>query len=597
MEHVIRLLVAASAVAHATADDFNVLQHLGGNGQWFPGPEVTGISSEVPEGCKVDLSAFFSRHGSRYPDTGAYNGWVAMRDHIQESLFTVSDPKLEFLQTWTPVLSDPAAQIAQISPTGYKELTAMGATWRLRYPDLYKYNTPFTMWSNYYNSSPRVRDSARMFAQGFLGPNATELGTIYALNSSDPASWMNSLAPSDLCPAYNDNGGSPYTDEWASIYVPPIAARLNAKFNGNFSFTESEVTSIPYLCGFETQITGKRSPFCDIFTEEEILEYEYAQDLRYWYGTGLGSDVEKLQMLPTLDMLVRRFVDGPDKTYTLRNSTFPAPNVIASFSNDGQINQLIAASGVFDNEPQLSGNRTNRERKFRASRLTPMRGTIAFERLVCGGTGSSPSSPVSSVSSSVPSYTSSYNNSSAPVSTPGSHTNGSAPSYSSGLATSSAPAPPALSSVPGYSHGQEPSSVTGHSHGQSPSSVATPALSYGQGYSHGDSTTLSTPTATPGYAATPSDCDSPQKRDVSPPPSATYIRVILNDVVYPVANCNGGPGASCPLAQYQKIVQGKIAKAGSFTQFCNTTNPAFSGEPKSNFFMDNTLPFAQVIKP
>ena len=81
----------------------------------------------------MDLTAFFSRHGSRYPDTGAYNEWVALHDHIQESPFTVSDSKLEFLRTWKPVLSDPSAQIAQISPTGYKELTEMGATYRLRY--------------------------------------------------------------------------------------------------------------------------------------------------------------------------------------------------------------------------------------------------------------------------------------------------------------------------------------------------------------------------------------------------------------------------------------------------------------------------------
>jgi acid phosphatase len=555
------------------------------SGLQLSGPEVTGISSDIPEGCKVDLSAFFSRHGSRYPDNGAYNEWVAFQNHIQESPFTVSDPKLDFLKTWKPVLSDPTAQIAQISPTGYKELTAMGATWRLRYPDLYKYNTPFTMWSNYYNSSPRVRDSARMFAQGFLGPNATELGTIYALNSSDPTSWMNSLAPSDLCPAYKDDGGSPYTDQWASIYLPPIVARLNAEINGNFNFSQSEVSIMPYLCGFESQITGKRSPFCEIFTEEEILQYEYAQDLRYWYGSGLGTDVEKLQMLPTLDMLVRRFVDGPDKTYTLRNSTFDAPNVIAAFSNDGQITQLIAASGVFDNEPQLPANRTLQDRKFRASRLTPMRGTFAFERLVCSGPGSPPSPPASSAPSSVPSYTSSYQNSSAPVSTPGAHTNGSSPGYGTGSATSSVPAP-GLSSVQGYSSGY------------APSAAPTPALSSVPGYSSSDapsSVFSSAPTAA-GYA-TGSDYDAPQKRDASPPPTATYIRVIMNDVVYPVANCSDGPGASCPLSQYQKIVQSKITKAGSFTKFCNTTNPAFSGEPKANFFMDNTLPFEVVVKP
>lgn len=37
MGHIIKLLAASLAISGVTADDFNVLQHLGGNGQWFPG--------------------------------------------------------------------------------------------------------------------------------------------------------------------------------------------------------------------------------------------------------------------------------------------------------------------------------------------------------------------------------------------------------------------------------------------------------------------------------------------------------------------------------------------------------------------------------
>jgi hypothetical protein len=292
------------------------------------GPDVTGISSDVPAGCQVDLAAFFSRHGSRYPDNGAYNEWIDLYKRIQAAgPFNVTDKKLDFLKTWKPVLSHPERQIAQISPTGYKELHDMGSTWRLRYPDLYEYNTPFTMWANWYKSSPRVRDSARLFAQGFVGPNSTDLTTIYALNSSDPASWMNSLATSDLCKAYNDEGGSPYKDEWDAIYLPPIRSRLNAKIQGSFIFTQGDVSIIPYLCGFETQITGRRSPFCELFTENEVLQYEYAQDLRYWYGNGLGSDIEKHQMLPVVEMVAQRFVDGPNATYKTGNVTFVPPRL------------------------------------------------------------------------------------------------------------------------------------------------------------------------------------------------------------------------------------------------------------------------------
>lgn len=523
------------------------------------GPEVTSIPSDVPDGCRVDLAAFFSRHGSRYPDTGAYRQWTDLHDRVQAGMpFNVTDPKLAFLKTWKPVLSDPAAQIAQVSPTGYKELTNMGAAWRMRYADLYEYNTPFTMWANWYSSSPRVRDSARMFAHGFLGPNATELGTIYALNGSDPRSWMNSLAPSDICPAYKDDGGSPYTDEWASVYLPPIGSRLNAAIEGgNFNFTQTDVSIIPYLCGFETQITGQRSPFCDIFTEDEILQYEYAQDLRYWYGTGLGTDVEKNQMLPILDMLVRRFIDGPDVLYrTGTNSTFNAPNIMASFSNDGQINQLVAATGVFDNEPQLPGNMMLPNRKFRASRLTPMRGTVAFERLVCDDDdvlpSSSPSSTVASASSS-------------PSTSPSGHGNATASGYGYGHASLSASE---------YGYGYEHTSSS-PSTSLPPSTHPSPAV---------DCTTTSKP-----Y--------KPYKRANTTATSTIYMRVLFNDVVYPVAGCTSGPGSSCPLEQYRALVQSKLAVAGSFTKMCNTTNEDFASEPKATFFMDNTVPWGNIIKP
>jgi acid phosphatase len=441
------------------------------------GPEVTGISSDVPAGCKVELSAFFSRHGSRYPDTGAYNGWVGFSQRLQNATLTVTDAKFEFLKTWKPVLSDPTSQIAQISPTGVRELREMGSTWRERYSDLYQANSPFTMWANYYKSSPRVRDSARYFAQGFVGSDATNLTTILALNASDPAAWMNSLAPSDLCKAYKDEEGSPYKDVWDAIYVPPIQARLNGLVQG-FNFTAGDVQQIPYLCGFETQITESRSPFCDLLTEDEILGYEYSQDLRYWYGNGLGSDIEKLQMLPVLDMVAQRFVDGPNAVYQNGNTTFVPPKVIASFTNDGQINQLIAALGIFDEEPQLPGNMSLPNRKFRSSRLTPMRGTVAFERLSC-------------------------------------------------------PAEPLETSC--------------------------------------------------GYA-------SVDTKD-------TYMRILLNDVVYPVVGCTSGPGSSCPLLEYQSIVRNKFTDAGSFAALCNDTTPLASRTRSANFFMDNTLPYATVVKP
>ena len=46
------------------------------------GPDVSGVSQELPDGCTVDQVAIVSRHGSRYPDPGAYNEWLALEAKV-----------------------------------------------------------------------------------------------------------------------------------------------------------------------------------------------------------------------------------------------------------------------------------------------------------------------------------------------------------------------------------------------------------------------------------------------------------------------------------------------------------------------------------
>ena len=51
------------------------------------------------------------------------------------------------------------------------------------------------------------------------------------------------------------------------------------------------------------------------------MESEYSQDIRYWYGTGFGTQLEEKLMLPFLTQLVARSVDGSNTTYASTNST------------------------------------------------------------------------------------------------------------------------------------------------------------------------------------------------------------------------------------------------------------------------------------
>lgn len=339
----------------------------------------------------------------------------------------------------------------------------MGVDYRWKYPTFYKEGEEFVLWANKY-TGPRVIDSARLFARGYLGPNATTLGKVYAINQTDPRSIENSLAPSDLCANYKDDPAGNST-AWADVYLPPIVERINKRLEG-LVFTSSDITSFPYLCGFETQITGRRSPWCDVFTEKETLQYEYAQDIRYYYGTGPGTDLERNLMLPFLTAIIERFTDGPNATYTNNNQTTPfKPGpLIATFANDGQISQLIAGTGIFDNQKPLTIDRILPNRIYKASNMTPMRGTVSFERLNCGSKG-------------------------------------------------------------------------------------------------------------------------------------LFMRVKLNDAVYPVAKCQSGPGKSCPLADYKALIYQKSRSFGDWQTRCGNSNSTRVPNARTTFLKDLGLPFMYVVAP
>lgn len=51
------------------------------------------------------------------------------------------------------------------------------------------------------------------------------------------------------------------------------------------------------LCGYESIITGD-SPFCKVFTDEEILDFEYYMDIRFAYMMGYHQSLSPYLGIP-----------------------------------------------------------------------------------------------------------------------------------------------------------------------------------------------------------------------------------------------------------------------------------------------------------
>ena len=356
--------------------------------------------------------------------------------------------------------------------------------------------------------------------------------------------------------------------------MPAALKRINGMITGNLTFSESDILFFPYLCAYESQILGRLSPWCSVFTDNEVKSYQYSQDLSYFYGDGPGSSGPAQKVfLPFLDGLMSLFMEGPGQQGKgLNGSTFTVPDLIMSFLNDGQIAQMTAAMGIFDREGNLPIDHIPNNYLYNVAHFITMRGTVAFEVLNCDT-----SAPFRFSTASIrPTPTHCSKCTSTTSTTKAKHSK----SRSSSLDLGSLVSPGVISGTTtvGASHRFHTDPTPSSQHGVS---------------------TMTIPTAVSDCPAVLTTYPTKHHSERSLTPSKkTYIRILFNDVVYPVANCQNGPGYSCLLSQYAAFIHEKNTAAGEFKDYCNVTNTnAATKINGAGFFTDLTLDYLTFLKP
>jgi hypothetical protein len=155
--------------------------------------------------------------------------------------------------------------------------------------------------------------------------------------------------------------------------------------SGNLTFDETDIMFFPYLCGYESQLTGNLSPWCSVFTQDELRNYAYSQDLSYYYSVGPGASGPAPKLfLPFLQSLTTLLSKGPGQIgIAADGGSFTVPKLIMAFLNDNQIAEMTAAMGMFDNEASLPDDHIPENHLYNVSHFITMRGTVAFEVLNC----------------------------------------------------------------------------------------------------------------------------------------------------------------------------------------------------------------------
>ena len=287
---------------------------------------------------------------------------------------------LSFVNDWTYFTnsSNPAFEnLTTIGPhAGTRQASNTGRILRQRYNHLVNAARPTRFWSC---SAQRDVETAKFFADGFFGSSWRSDGLAeLEVIPEDEDRGGNTLTPGDTCYNYaNDveyghDLGYTKLAEWQATFSRPIAERF-AKDAVGMKFSPLDVYGMMEMCGFEMLARGS-SPWCNIFSKHEWLEFEYARDLLHYYRAGPGN-----KFAATMGCL------WLNATQTLLSND-TSKDVYFSFVHDGDIVPVLATLGIFS-EPsgreQLPTNEVATERNWRTSDVVPMGGRLIFERITC----------------------------------------------------------------------------------------------------------------------------------------------------------------------------------------------------------------------
>ncbi|KAH7911681.1 phosphoglycerate mutase-like protein [Hygrophoropsis aurantiaca] len=354
---------AALAYSMPSLGSVDVLDRLGNLSPYHKAPPFENILSNLPADCSVDQVILMQRHGSRWPLANelVFIQNLALKLGKAVDVLRKADlpPSLQFLKHGyeTELGHD------NLTAPGRKELFTHGVDFLLKYPHLHTNNILA-------GDQDRVIESAQWFALGYFG-RYPHVNFTTMPEDSRTVSW---ITPMDTCVRWDYNYGNNATVIWGKTYLPPITRRLN-KLLAGVGLTDDDTHGALYACAYDFAASGV-SPWCDVFTPQELQAFEYELDLLMdgAFGYGLPGNMGPVLGSLYVNQLIDRF----------KNSTGDADALYLEFGHDTTIDLVLTALGLArDEKPLPPTGPIDPNRKWRTSSQVPFAAKLIWERFTC----------------------------------------------------------------------------------------------------------------------------------------------------------------------------------------------------------------------
>ena len=343
----------------------------------------------MPEDCQINFVQMISRHGARYPTEKRGKKYQAVIKKIQANAVLSGDAT--FLKDYEYTLGT-----ASLIPFGKQQMVNSGIRFVERYGDLVANNEPFIRST----SAARVIDSANAFIRGFqeardqptTGPEVPSIGTVLINDAG------NNTLNHATCPRFERTYhelAKQSKNAFLNVMMPSIRERIKTSIQ-NVDLSDNELLDLMEMCAFDTiaatDTASKVSPFCNLFTEPEWVNFEYVQSLTKWSAFGHGNPLGPTQGIGFLNELYARLTgtrvrDATSVNFTLDNDEkhFPLHRAIyLDFTHDNSMIPIFSAMGLYNEKLEAQRYQTPEESGgFTSAWVVPFAARAYIERMEC----------------------------------------------------------------------------------------------------------------------------------------------------------------------------------------------------------------------
>ncbi|ROW00678.1 hypothetical protein VSDG_03412 [Cytospora chrysosperma] len=387
-------LVAPVPHGESASSSFDMKRYWGNLSPWYSVSSadygLPDASPLIPDGCNIVQVHVLYRHGARYPTSDAAPATFAEKIANASKTGFSATGELSFLADWTYKLG---AEF--LTPFGRSQNFLLGLEYRQLYGSLLNnFTEQGTIPVFRTQSQDRMVKTANNFAAGFFGvPEYLDEVNIEIL--VETSGLNNSGAPYDTCTNSNVESrgyiGTTVAKAFANNAFNATLSRFNSQVTG-ITFTSTDIIAMLQLCSYETVALGY-SVFCNLFSQEDYLNFEYYYDLSFYYQNGPGSPVAAAQGKGYLQEFVARFTgtyptpeSSLNETFDDNPTYFPLnQSIYADATHEVVVLDVLTAfnlTALFDGEP-LSVTENTQQNTFVASKTVPFATHFTVQVLEC----------------------------------------------------------------------------------------------------------------------------------------------------------------------------------------------------------------------